>query len=114
MLRFYRRVALLERSWRDLSPPERQREREALLGPSFEALREWALREREGTAPRSPIRAAFDYLLNHWDGLTLFLRDGRIPWTNNTSERLLRHVAVGRNAWMFRGTFRGARRACVL
>ena len=114
VLRFYRRVARLERSWRDLPPTDRQREREALLGPSFEALREWALREREAVRPRSPMRAAFDYLLNHWDGLTLFLRDGRIPWTNNTSERLLRHVAVGRNAWMFRGTFQGARRACVL
>ena len=57
---------------------------------------------------------ALDYLLSHWDGLTLFLRDGRVPWHNNTSERLLRHIAVGRHAWMFRGTFLGARRAAVL
>jgi transposase len=91
---------------RDLPPTDRQREREA--------LREWARREREAVRPRWPMRAAFDDLLNHWGGPTLFLRDGRIPWTNNTSERLLWHVAVGRNAWMFRGTFKGARRACVL
>ena len=114
VLHFYRRVALLERSWRDLSPPERQQEREAMLAPSFEALRQWALRAREAVMPRSPMRAAFDYLLTYWGGLTLFLRDGRIPWTNNASERLLRHVAVGRNAWLFRGTFKGVRRACVL
>jgi transposase len=114
VLRFYRRVALLERSWRDLAPPERQGEREAMLAPSFEALRQWALHEREAVMPRSPMRTAFDYLLTHWEGLTLFLKDGRIPWTNNTSERLLRHVAVGRNAWLFRGTFKGVRRACVL
>jgi len=114
VLRFYRRVALLERSWRDLSPPERQQEREAMLAPTFEALRQWALREREAVTPRSPMQGAFDYLLSHWEGLTLFLKDGRIPWTNNASERLLRHVAVGRNAWLFRGSFKGLRRACVL
>ncbi len=114
VLRFYRRVALLERSWADLSPQERQREREAMLAPSFEALRAWAEQQQREVMPRTPMRGALDYLLSHWEGLTLFLRDGRIPWTNNASERLLRHIAVGRRAWMFRGTSRGARRACVL
>jgi transposase len=114
VLRFYRRVAFLERSWADLDPASRQREREALLGPAFEALHAWALVQRSEVPARSPIEAALAYLLSHWEGLTRFLHDGRIPWTNNGSERLLRHVAVGRKAWMFRGSFRGARRACVL
>ena len=114
MLRFDRRVALLERSWADLSPQDRQREREAMLTPSFEALKVWAEAQPREVLPRTPMSGALDDLLSHWEGLTLFLRDGRIPWTNNASERLLRHVAVARRAWMFRGTFRGARRACVL
>ncbi len=114
VLRFYRRVALLERSWADLSPQDRQRERETMLAPSFEALQTWAEQQGREVLPRSPMRGWLAYLLSHWEGLTLFLDDGRIPWTNNESERLLRHVAVGRRAWVFRGTFRGARRACVL
>ena len=42
------------------------------------------------------------------------MRDGRLPWTNNESERLLRHIVVGRKAWSFRGTYEGAERGCVL
>jgi transposase len=37
-----------------------------------------------------------------------------VPWTNNESERLLRHAVVGRKAWVFRGTYEGAGRGCVL
>lgn len=114
VLRFYRQVAMLERSWSDLEAPDRQREREAMLAPKFAALREWTLAQRRLVNERSPMMSALDYLLSHWDGLTLFLHDGRVPWHNNTSERLLRHIAVGRHAWMFRGTFLGARRAAVL
>jgi transposase len=54
------------------------------------------------------------YVKVHWEGLPRFLTDGRIPWTNNESERLLRHVVVGVKAWHFRGSFGGARRGCIL
>jgi transposase len=37
-----------------------------------------------------------------------------VPWTNNTSERLLRHIVVGRKAWVYRGSFEGAELGCVL
>jgi transposase len=33
---------------------------------------------------------------NHWQGLTLFLTDPRIPLTNNRAERLLRPIVVSR------------------
>ena len=65
-------------------------------------------------APRSPIAQAMDYALGNWRGLSRFLEEGAVPWTNNESERLLRHVVVGRSAWTFRGTFKGAERGCVL
>ena len=44
--------------------------------------------------PRTLIYIALDYLLKHWDGLTLFLQDGQNPWTNNRRERLLRRIAI--------------------
>jgi hypothetical protein len=33
-----------------------------------------------------------------------FLDDGRLPMTNNHSERALRGIAVGRKAWLFFGS----------
>lgn len=114
VIRFYRQVAFFERSWADLDPDARREQRQSVLAPRFEELKSWATMQLSLVMPRTPIRTALDYLLNHWNGLTLFLQDGRIPWTNNKSERLLRHVAVGRSAWVFRGSFDGAVHACVL
>ncbi len=113
-LAFFQEVARSEQQWKTLSDEERRQRREAELAPRFEEFRAWLVAERGAIAPRSPMAQAFDYALAHWEGLTRFLRDGRVPWTNNESERLLRHIVVGRKAWVFRGTFEGAERGCVL
>jgi len=111
---FYREVAMLERAWSKLEAPARQKERAAHLRPLFEKYHQWLLEERSRVMPRTPMREAIDYSLNHWSGLTHFLHDGRVPWTNNESERHLRHIVVGRKNFVFRGSFEGAERACVL
>lgn len=36
-------------------------------------------------------------LKKHWEGLTLFLQDARIPLHNNRAERLIRHAVILRN-----------------
>lgn len=113
-LAFYQEVARVERTLRDRDAAARQRERETQLRPRFDAFHSWLIEERPKLWPRTPMAEAFDYVLRHWEGLTRFLTDGRIPWTNNESERLLRHVVVGRNAWIFRGSFEGAEHGCVL
>jgi transposase len=44
----------------------------------------------------SPCRRALESLQVHWEGLTLFVDDPRIPMDNNTSEQLARGPAVAR------------------
>ncbi len=46
--------------------------------------------------------------------LRRFLGDGRICLTNNAAERSLRGLALGRKAWLFAGSDRGAERAAVI
>jgi hypothetical protein len=46
---------------------------------------------------QSPLAEAINYTLNHWDGLTLFLTDGRVEVDSNTVERSMRPIALGRN-----------------
>mgnify|MGYP003334079189 FL=1 len=113
-LAFFQEVARAEQRWRELEAAERQRRREEELAPRFKEFHAWLRAERPSLVPRSPMAQAFDYALSHWSGLTLFLRDGRVPWTNNESERLLRHLVVGRKAWVYRGSFEGAELGCVL
>ena len=55
-----------------------------------------------------------DYLLKRWGDFTRFTEDGRICLTNNAAERALRGLALGRKAWLFAGSDRGAERAAVM
>ena len=55
-----------------------------------------------------------DYLLKRWDDFARFTEDGRICLTNNAAERALRSLALGRKAWLFAGSDRGAERAAVM
>jgi transposase len=53
-------------------------------------------------------------MLVHWPSFTRFLDDGRACLSNNSAERALRGVALGRKAWLFCGSDRGGQRAAVL
>ena len=40
--------------------------------------------------------------------------DARLRLDNNTAERVLRRVAIGRKNWLFAGTDKAAERSCVI
>ena len=67
-----------------------------------------------GLLPKSKLGTAIGYLRNHWDALTRFLSDGRLPIDNNEAERALRRIAVGRKNWLFVGCHEGGERAAVI
>ena len=50
---------------------------------------------------QSKLAEAINYALNHWDGLTLFLRDGCFEVDSNTVERSMRPSAMGRRNSLF-------------
>lgn len=50
--------------------------------------------------PKSPLGGAVTYALNQWQALCRYTEDGRLDIDNNRSERMLRHVAVGRKNWL--------------
>ena len=63
---------------------------------------------------QADVGRAMGYMLKRWDTFSRFLGDGRICMTNNTAERALRGVALGRKAWLFCGSDRGGERAVVM
>ena len=50
---------------------------------------------------------AIRYALNHWDGLSRFLDDGRFELDTNIVERAMRPVALGRKNALFAGADSG-------
>jgi len=73
-----------------------------------------ALRVDRGTLPKSRLGEAVTYLVSQKEPLSAFLRDPRLPIHNNDAERVLRHLAIGRNNWMIFGGLRGGDVACRL
>jgi hypothetical protein len=63
---------------------------------------------------KSSLAGAIRYSLNHWEGLTLFLEDGRIEIDNNTVERNMRPIALGRKNSLFAGNDGGAETWAIL
>ena len=70
-------------------------------------MKTW-LGEQLAKLPRSSTTAeAIRYGLNHWQGLSLFLDDGRIEIDTNTVERSIRPIALNRKNALFAGSDEG-------
>lgn len=54
--------------------------------------------------PQRQMSKAIAYTLKLWDNLTAFLQHGDAPVDNNTAERAIRPLAVGRKNWLFVGS----------
>ena len=68
----------------------------------LDAIRQWLYSEPLGAVlPKSDFAEAVRYLRNHWQALSVYVRDGRIPIDNNSVEQLMKQVAMGRKAWLF-------------
>ena len=60
------------------------------------------------TEPNSGLGKAISYLLNHWQKLTLFLRQAGAPIDNNIVERALKKAILNRKNALFYKTLNGA------
>jgi len=76
----------------------------------MEELRTWCTRQFEErlVEPNSALGQAISYLLNHWEKLTLFLREPGAPLDNNIAERALKKAILHRKNALFYRTLNGA------
>lgn len=112
-----RRIDLLfdiERDINGLAAEQRHDVRKDRSAPLVADLEAWMRGERASLSRHAPVAQAIDYMLKRWEGFTRFLENGRICLTNNAAERALRGLALGRKAWLFAGSDRGADRAAVM
>jgi hypothetical protein len=95
-------------------PPEEVLKMRAEMRPLFEAMRQRAMDELLRYSIQSKFGKAFNYFLENYDGLTIFLDDVDVPIDNNSQERLLRNHVVGRKTWYGTHSERGAKTAAIL
>jgi transposase len=93
---------------RGLPPELRRRARQDRSKPIVEALKPWFQQSLAAVSKGGKIGEALAYGLNHWDGLTRFLDDGRLEIDSNTVERSIRGLALNRKNALFAGHDLGA------
>ena len=98
----------IEADIRGLPPGVRKRMRQEHAKPIVEALETWFEASLAKVPRGGKLGEALAYGLNHWNGLVLFLDDGRIEIDSNTVERSIRGIALNRKNALFAGHDRGA------
>src|SRR3954449_7296793 len=87
---------------------ERRAVRQERSRPIVDALHAWLTVQLARVSGKSGLAEAIGYALRHWQGLVLFLEDGRLELDTNTVERAIRPIALGRKNSLFAGSDGGA------
>jgi transposase len=114
VLKVLSEIYAIEKEIRGTDADNRRRvrqERSAALIVALKAKLELGLSQ---ISKKSTLAGAINYSLNRWEGLTLFLSDGRLEVDNNTVERSIRGIAQGRRGSLFAGDDGGAHTWAVL
>lgn len=95
-------------------PPDQVLELRQSMKPYFKVMKDKALEDLVKYPEKNKFFKAMAYLINNYQGLTLFLEDAEVPIDNNAQERLLRSHVVGRKTWYGTHSERGAKTAAIL
>jgi transposase len=104
----------IERAIAGRSAAERLAARREHSAPLMGDLHTWLTEQLARLSRNHDLAKAINYMLRRWPAFTRFLQDGRVCITNNSAERALRCVALGRKSWLFCGSDRGGQRAAVM
>jgi transposase len=107
-LAFCNRLFAIERDLKDASPEERKAQRLVRSVKALDEFEIWLTQKSVTMLPKSPTGKAIGYCINQWDKLTAFLLDGRLEIDNNRAERSIKPFVMGRKAWLFANTPKGA------
>ncbi len=111
------RIAGLYAIERDIAgqPPDKRASlRQARAGPLLDSLHAWLKTTLARVPGRSDLATAIRYALTRWAALTRHKDDGQLAMDNNTAERAIRPLTLGRKNWLFCGSDPGGTRAAAI
>jgi transposase/uncharacterized coiled-coil protein SlyX len=113
-LNFCNKLFAIERDLSKATPDERHKTRLLRSRPVLDVFLAWLKTQSARTLPKSSFGQAINYCLNQWEKLEAFMLDGRLEIDNNRSERSIKPFVIGRKAWLFSNTPRGAKASSVI
>jgi transposase len=104
----------VERKWKEATPEQRYEARLEESRPILDAFAAWLETQRSRVLPKGLLGVAITYCTNQWGKLNVFLKDGRLEIDNNSSERSIKSVVIGRKNFLFSNTPRGAKASAIM
>ena len=111
-----RRIARLygiEKQARGLPPDKRAKIRQEKARPIFDDLEAWLHIQLTKISSKTPLASAIRYALTRMKRLRPYLKNGFLELDNNTAERSMRPIALGRKNYLFMGSERGGKSAAI-
>lgn len=99
---------------KNCTPELRYEERLKQSQPVLDDFLAWLQIEKPRVAPKSKLGEAITYCLNQWPKLIEFLNDGRLELDNNRGERAIKPFVIGRKAWLFSTSQKGAKASAII
>ena len=95
-------------------PPDKRVElRQARAAPVFDDLELWLAMQLTRISGKSPLAAAIRYGLTRMERMRPYLAHGILELDNNTAERGMRAIALGRKNYLFVGSETGGKAAAI-
>lgn len=76
--------------------------------PILGQLKSWLDKTQPQVTAQSALDKAVHYLANNWSRLERYVEAGFLPIDNNAAERAIKPFVIGRKAWLFSDTPKGA------
>lgn len=74
----------------------------------IDQIKKWLEENLITARAESGLRSSIEYMLKYWNGLNLFLKNEKVPLTNNEAERTIRHAVMGRKNFYGSKSINGA------
>ena len=103
----------IEKEVRGRPPDERVKIRQRKSKPIFDDLEAWLHAQLTRISGKSPLAGAIRYALTQMKKLRPWLDHGFLELDNNTAERSMRPIALGRKNYLFIGSEGGGKAAAI-
>jgi transposase len=103
----------VEKQARGKPPDERVRIRQQKAKPILDDLETWLAAQLAGISRKTPLADAIRYAITRLKRLRPYIDNGILELDNNTVERAMRPIALGRKNYLFMGSERGGKSAAI-
>lgn len=107
-LQYFKRLYEIETEAKALNDAQRKALRLNKAKPVLAEFKRWLDQEQPSVLPKSPLGKAIGYAQNQWSKLIRYCEEGYLEIDNNSDERAIRPLAIGRRNYLFSDTPEGA------